>query len=416
MVVCCDESCCKGRCYKDSTNHVFIDEPLNEIHHFFSFRGVADVRHRATGKYSKTGGMDMSLREWLVLIGVIVIIGVIIDGYRRMRLARKRSSELAFGIEDVKGNDGSFSSELPNGGARRTDTDTDEFTTPEMKGATGSRRVRRDDRSSHRTEHRSEQGSERIEPDFGSGIESGPKFSDSVSEERDRHHSMNVEEVVPVLMNVDQQEQVKAKKPKQAPGSANDATLEKCASASTTRPSTTRSSTTEAEAWTSSRPAARQQEKDKEKLPDKSTVDEVIAINVLAKSGVVFDGSRLLQSCLGAGLKFGDRSIFHRHSNKDGSGRIQFSLANGVKPGTFDIEQLESTQTTIVSLFLCLPGPEEPLKAFGLMEETARNLALDLGGELKDENFSVMTQQTLEHCRQCIRDHERKQLTIKQPH
>ncbi|WBA80376.1 cell division protein ZipA C-terminal FtsZ-binding domain-containing protein [Endozoicomonas sp. GU-1] len=48
------------------------------------------------------------------------------------------------------------------------------------------------------------------------------------------------------------------------------------------------------------------------------------------------------------------------------------------------------------------------------MEETARRLALDLGGELKDEQFSVMTQQTLEHCRQRIREYERKQLA-KQP-
>ena len=47
------------------------------------------------------------------------------------------------------------------------------------------------------------------------------------------------------------------------------------------------------------------------------------------------------------------------------------------------------------------------------MEESAKQLALDLGGELKDEHYSVMTQQTLEHCRQRIRDYERKRLTQK---
>ena len=57
-----------------------------------------------------------------------------------------------------------------------------------------------------------------------------------------------------------------------------------------------------------------------------------------------------------------------------------------------------------------LPGPDEPVKAFTQMVETAKQLALDLGGELKDEQFSVMTQQTIEHSRQRIIDYERKQL------
>ena len=64
--------------------------------------------------------MDMTLRDWLIIIGILVISGVVIDGYRRMRLARKRASELSFGLEEVKGYDEDFSSELPNGGARRT--------------------------------------------------------------------------------------------------------------------------------------------------------------------------------------------------------------------------------------------------------------------------------------------------------
>ena len=58
----------------------------------------------------------MSLREWLILIGVLIIIAVLADGYRRMRLAKKRSSEISFGLEEIKGYDDDFSSELPNGG------------------------------------------------------------------------------------------------------------------------------------------------------------------------------------------------------------------------------------------------------------------------------------------------------------
>ena len=112
-------------------------------------------------------------------------------------------------------------------------------------------------------------------------------------------------------------------------------------------------------------------------------------------------------------MRYGDRSIFHRYARKDGTGRILFSLANGVEPGSFDINKMEDSVTPAISLFMSLPGPKEAQKAFTLMEETARQLALDLGAELKDENYSVLTQQTIEHYRQRIREFERKQLALR---
>ena len=42
------------------------------------------------------------------------------------------------------------------------------------------------------------------------------------------------------------------------------------------------------------------------------------------------------------------------------------------------------------------------------MLETAQTVVRNLGGELKDERRSVMTAQTIEHCRQRIREYERK--------
>ncbi|AMO57516.1 cell division protein ZipA [Endozoicomonas montiporae] len=342
----------------------------------------------------------MSLREWLIVIGVIVIIGVIIDGYRRMRLARKRATELTFGIEEVKGYDESFSSELPNGGARRTEVQ-DELpgtSDPEVTAGTSApKRSRREDRE------RSERF-DRIEPDFdamdfGSAIEPDLDLSEPVTS-------------AAVSSRTD---------------SAGDGFEQPAVASEPAHPAQTpRGVQTELQMQpedelTISEPVpkartTRKMEKDKEKLSDRPAIEEVVVINVLAKNNELFDGARLLQSVLTAGMRFGDRSIFHRYSSKEGSGQIQFSLANGVKPGTFDIEHMEATETTILSLFLCLPGPEAPQKAFAQMEETAKQLALDLGGELKDENMSVMTQQTLEHCRQRIRDYERKQLTIKLSH
>ena len=44
------------------------------------------------------------------------------------------------------------------------------------------------------------------------------------------------------------------------------------------------------------------------------------------------------------------------------------------------------------------------MEAFDAMLLTARAIAEQLNGELRDENRSVMMGQTIEHCRQRIRD------------
>ena len=60
---------------------------------------------------------------------------------------------------------------------------------------------------------------------------------------------------------------------------------------------------------------------------------------------------------------------------------------------------------------MSVPGPQQPIKAFECMVETAQCLVTNLDGEMLDESRSVMTSQTLEHCRQQLQDFERRQLT-----
>ena len=57
----------------------------------------------------------------------------------------------------------------------------------------------------------------------------------------------------------------------------------------------------------------------------------------------------------------------------------------------------------------------DSMQSFDLMADTARAIAETLGGELKDEQRSVMTRQTLEHCKQRIRDFERTRLFRRPP-
>jgi cell division protein ZipA len=146
---------------------------------------------------------------------------------------------------------------------------------------------------------------------------------------------------------------------------------------------------------------------------DAAPVEEVLVINVVARDDIGFKGPALLQNILESGLRFGEMDIFHRHESMAGNGEVLFSMANALKPGTFDLDDIEGFSTRAVSFFLSLPGPRHPKQAFDVMVAAARKLAHELGGELKDDQRSVMTAQTIEHYRQRIVEFERRQLTHK---
>ena len=136
--------------------------------------------------------------------------------------------------------------------------------------------------------------------------------------------------------------------------------------------------------------------------------DLIVSITLLSKQES-FNGEKLLHCMLSRGLRFGDMDIFHRHKHTSGEGPIQFSLANALKPGTFNLDDMNSFKTRAVTLFMILPGPKEPLKAYELMLETAQHLATELDGQLLDDTKSALTQQTIQHFKEQIVDFERTQ-------
>ncbi len=141
-----------------------------------------------------------------------------------------------------------------------------------------------------------------------------------------------------------------------------------------------------------------------------SEPEEVLIINIMAQKGEMFNGADLLDIVLKCGLRYGNMDIFHRYSDTKGDGALLFSMANMVRPGTFDLDAMDEFSTPGVSLFMTLPIDADSMQSFDLMAETAQAIAQTLGGELKDEQRSAMTKQTLEHSRQRIRDFERKKL------
>ena len=147
--------------------------------------------------------------------------------------------------------------------------------------------------------------------------------------------------------------------------------------------------------------------------PDTDAVpeyNEVLVINVVAKPDREFSGVDLLPVLLTCGLRFGDMSIFHRHLDADTRSPVLFSVANIVNPGTFDLNQISAFSTRGLCFFMTLPNVANNMQAFDKMLEVAQQVRIALDGDLKDDNRSVMTAQTIEHYRQRVRDFDLRQL------
>ncbi|NRB40035.1 MAG: cell division protein ZipA [Pseudomonadales bacterium] len=140
-----------------------------------------------------------------------------------------------------------------------------------------------------------------------------------------------------------------------------------------------------------------------------SEPDEILVLNVLSNQQP-FSGEDLQHILRACDCRFGEMNIFHRYEDKDARGQVQFSIVNLVEPGTFNLKDINAFSTPGVSFFLRLPGPKDPVEAYNCMVEVAQCLVRNLDGVLKDEMHSAVTEQTIEHNRQRIRDYQQRKL------
>ena len=316
--------------------------------------------------------MDLTIRDWMVIAGVLLILAVLLDAWRRVRNERRAAVRIKLVGEEGEGTgepDIAVFRELPNGGARV---------------------VHRSDLLDAQAQHKAS--------DAGAV---SPQASDATDE-----HPANA-----------------------APGrpSADGTPGEPRA----TRGRAARKRTAKAEppddglvSGLSSRDEpenldwldaldAEERELSASEEPGRLPRDvqpEVFMLNVVARDPEGFRGDEILHILLACDLRFGDMSFFHRHEQEAGRGPIQFSVANMMQPGVFDIDNMSDFSTPGLVFFVTLPGPADMMQAFDYMLETAQTVAHNLKGDVLDETRSALTRQTLEHSRQQIRDLERRML------
>ena len=138
-------------------------------------------------------------------------------------------------------------------------------------------------------------------------------------------------------------------------------------------------------------------------------IERIVTLFVAARAGQLIQGSNLVVAAEKAGLTFGDMSIFHRLvSSKSEAGPV-FSMANMIKPGSFDMRHIDELKTPGVSFFMALPGPLSALDAWDAMLPTAHRLAELLDGNVLDEERNALGRQRVAHIRDELRAYDRKQ-------
>ncbi len=300
--------------------------------------------------------MELSVRDWMIIIGVLLIVAVLLDGYRRMRDPNRIRVSLTR-VPDGPDDDAGMSRELPNGGAR-----------VKSRGAPVS-----NDLDAVEPEE-ADDDSGPLEPEAAPAPQGEPPLLTEPAEGPDPLFDPPPMEPEPV-------EAPTALSPGEDRAAGENLDLLDGISAGDDRPA-----------------------------PTVDAPSEVLMLHVVSRDEAGFSGDDILQVLLAYNLRFGDMDFFHRHEESAGRGAIQFSVANMLQPGVFDIDKMSDFSTTGLIFFLTLPGPRDMMGAFEQMLDTARGVAENLGGDVLDESRSATTRQTLEHMRQRIRDLERKLL------
>ena len=139
---------------------------------------------------------------------------------------------------------------------------------------------------------------------------------------------------------------------------------------------------------------------------DAEDIRDIIVLNVLTDSERI-KGQDLLEFLMENEMSYGEMEIFHKLDNQ---GEVLFSLANAIEPGTFDLSDIEEFEIQGVTLFMQIDGANQAERIFDDMLELARKISGKFSSQIFDGTRSALTQQTIGHIRQNIREMKFKEM------
>jgi len=347
--------------------------------------------------------MDLSIRDWMFVIGVLLVLAVMLDGYRRAQRARRNQVRLSKNakrmskrsVEETSRTQvqDDFADVEPGRCPFGFDQQDDETSPPLNNQDLGLGEVRSTD----------------TQDDLD------PLFVDPIKASKQDDVGLESTFTAPSFSAVDSPSILNEEETQilQTARDELNAEYEEQASPEAVAP-------TQAQTQTSSDKVSAKKKSSQDRAEfqpslfdapaEEPEVEEIVVLNVLANDKAGFSGADLFHILLACDCRFGDMNIFHRYEEQAGRKLTQFSVVNMVKPGTFNMDDAESFSTPGVSFFVRLPGPGNPLEAFDAMVETAQCVVRNLNGQLKDADHSTATEQTLAHSRERIREFEQKRL------
>src|SRR5690606_28709119 len=137
--------------------------------------------------------------------------------------------------------------------------------------------------------------------------------------------------------------------------------------------------------------------------------DRIVTLYIAARAGHVLRGPDIVVAAEKAGLAYGHLNVFHRLVSGHPERGPIFSVANIRKPGSFDMDTIQSLETPAIAFFLTLPAPVPALDAWDAMLPTAERMAELLDGVLLDGQRNALGGQRIAHLREELRTYDREQ-------
>lgn len=379
--------------------------------------------------------MEWNWRTIIILLGLMLIVGIVADGIRRMRRARAEALRLDIDPDFVSSRDEFDNPELPNGGWRAVGNNSAAFDNEQADPIlfdddsfeTEAERAYIDTLVNPPQETDNEDLESSLEFEEAAAVEAEIK----VEQPKVQPRPVNLDEKVPVLLDVeelgaeeDQPELVvefTAEEDHQmadeltpdpvADVEAFEATAEMIEEAAAAEEALTAAEELCEEPAEPEviQPPINFAHPDAEKLRDRDAAEMTLVVHCITPMGKSLDGKQVANLFNSCDLRLGDDNIFHRYELADGKGNIQFSVVHSYEPQTFDAGKLLEQSFHGFSFFMRLPGPKEPLTAYDTMVGLAKFLEEQFDADLYDADRSALTQQTISHDRQQIIDFERRQ-------